>query len=440
MLGDSARLFAPDLKDEPDRSFVKNSVPRTLEKLLNLSILLDAIALHENVYVLKGEVPRESQALLLRQILLEKGIVKVLDTLPFEEQIVKEFSEYLNQISEQARWKAHRYEQTEAQAALLDGISLFMRADFSREPGPTLAYATFYDLATLKEIELPYHGDEKFNSAEVYENPMLLLGRYLVEGFGYSPTDSDPITSQSPLLRTFLYWRVSEHAGVSFYPSARRIAQYELLRTEVAKLVSEDVMKILTENFQEMVSAAYSRDVEVPIKMPPTLAIFLDIYRDTKDLSTSIIRFRQFFAKTRRALAEAEDSLASVRTVGGRQKAVKRIAKTAAALNTDLNRADDIVLKDALEFVPEILKPLSNPLDPTNYSSRLLSRPIEWIRHWWISRPLRPVYNVKSRLSNIAQYQVLLDETLGISVSGSEQVRLIDHYTKYFQLRAEPKE
>jgi hypothetical protein len=72
--------------------------PSNAERLFNLSILLDGLALHDHLYVLQAELPPDAASLRLRQLLIEKDIVREMETAPYLPMIIEEFNQFFNQL------------------------------------------------------------------------------------------------------------------------------------------------------------------------------------------------------------------------------------------------------------------------------------------------------------------------------------------------------
>jgi len=408
-------------------------------------MLLDAVALHENLYILKGELTKEAQSLELRNVLLAKEIVREMDTIPFCDVITQELNEYFGRILEAKGWSRER---RDLHRALVEAIHIFLgdgkecEDHFKNLTNSKVEMRDWcIDLAIFKlkrldeEFTLIDTFDEK-NVDNIHSDPILFLGKRLVREFNRDSTgEYGPYISEVPLLRTFLYWRISEHAKINLYPSSRRIAEIGLLTNHVRKSVARDVAKIMADAFKNSVEVAYFAEPNIPLVLPPTLVIFLDCYRSTRNISAAIDEFRGIFAKTRAVFFEAEQDLASATSIAKRQKIKKRISKSLRLLKTKYDRSDDAFLEALVGFAPEVLKPLSNPLDPTKYSTQLLLKPAEWIWNWWISRPLRHVCSIQKRLVNIMRYETLIQDTLGIKVNPSESLQILERYHEYFELK-----
>ena len=438
LICESSRLFIQKKQSEKSQwdLVATGYAPISLERLLQLSILLDALALHDQLYILDGELTEDAASLELRSLLLQKDCVKILKSIPFQDAVVQEMQGFLVKVLAGTHWSGDfnselkdRYLQS-----ITNAIRTFLGAKTVGSHNDSLYAETVAAIEHLDEdFSLVYYLDEEKVDA-LRADALSFLGKRLVHGFGHTPTGGQPNTSEAPLLRTFLYWRISENAQLSLFTSPRRMGEIRLLTKQFHTIVESEVTLLLTSKFKKDVEFAY-RSQKIPLVLPPTLALFLNYYRISHNLSTAIDEFRDLFSKTREVFRCAEEDLSLAKTIGDRLKIQQRMTKALEHLKTNFETNDDTYLEAALNYAPEVLKPLSNPLDPTKYSSALIAKPIEWVHNWWLSRPLRHVSKVVKRLSALQKYESLVYDALGISIKEEEHNRLIDSYQKYLEFR-----
>lgn len=63
-----------------------------------------------------------------------------------------------------------------------------------------------------------------------------------------------------------------------------------------------------------------------------------------------------------------------------------------------------------------MIKPLTNPLDPTKYSGDLIAKPAHWLVDWWQRRPLSMLFRGADRVAKIGNYQSLIAKIFGRSL------------------------
>jgi len=235
-------------------------------------------------------------------------------------------------------------------------------------------------------------------------------------------------------LRTFVYWRISEHAGIPLYPSSRRIPQLDAFADHIRLSVAEKIYQVIAESFKEKIELVYEDEAEVPLFLPPSLSIFFDLYRSSPDLPTAIDDFRSEFAGIRQDFQSLQVKLAKARTLQERIEVKRELSKVTESVKAHYQLNEDSFLETVLGFVPQVLNPLSNPADPSKYSKELLTKPVEWIKDWWRRRSLRHVFHLRKRLYQIAEYEQLASQVLGVQFDEKANQDFHKHYSEYLAL------
>lgn len=452
---------------------VYDKVPSNVERLLHLSMLLDALALHEHLYVLKAELPLDWQSLQLRQLLIEQRVVRELDAIPHFNQISQDFSNFFTKFFEglfipppgffspresslsyrrRVAHNARTQEWVEKKRRLADDIVSAVESFLTGKQGSSLPedpeltdiyfMAQFlareregrgytYQETSLKPRDYVY-GISGSKRTELLSSPFPVLATEMLESLeGFSSGSGVRGVS---LLRTFVYWRISEHARISFYPSCRRAPQVDLFTDHLRQAIAHKVYKRVARAFKDTIETVFADETQLPLFLPPTMTIFLDHYRSTNDLSETLERFRNEFAPLRKTLQNWENKMRRAETLSERLNAKENISQALKALETRYALRSDSALEAVVSFAPEVFKPLANPWDPSKYSKELLSKPLSWIRTWWNSRPLRQVFRLRKRLQNIVEYENLANRVLGVEFDPQEREEFLKHYTRYLDL------
>jgi hypothetical protein len=458
MLCEASRLFGtnragPGYRNTQHVFGVGERRPSDTERLLHLSILLDALALHERLYVLRAELPEDWPTLSLRNTLFEMGVVAEFDPSPYAEAIGRDFRDFvaanesysnvgslddLINFNRGARGEDDRSGPRVRRAIILNAVERFLAGrygvggDYSGladdDGGDRVGYYLGRERGGSKELVQLSQAAEP----DLASRPFYILGRDMVRhiedvGSGYAHRAAS-------YLRTFVYWGVSEHARVVFYPSCRRYPQIDVLTKHLRSSLAERVYGVVARAFGSTVEAVYEDEREVPLPLPPTLAVFLDMLRSKGNPGAAVEEFRALFAPVRRAFRELEDEFAAATSIAERRKIKQKIAAVTGSLKTHFEHANDTSLETVMGFAPEVLKPLSAPLDPGNYSRELLTKPVGWVRDWWRSRPFRHVFALRKRLESIVGYESLATQALGITLDQGEREYFLEDYRRYLAL------
>ncbi|MCI0615658.1 hypothetical protein L0244_21940 [bacterium] len=409
--------------------------PNNTERLVNLSILLDGLALHDQLYVLKAELPPDTEVLNLRKLLLNKGILQELDTTPYLPKIKNEFDTFHSSLVSSNQKGLHRYRKNEGVdiakivAAFLGGNTLESKS--SNKPHFGL-YRESPEVI-LEGLKQEYEGTlshwwlDKYTE-ELASKPFLALGKHILENVNYF--SSGAVISGISHLRIFVYWRVSEHARIPLYPSSQRIPQIDVFSDHIRSSVSEKVYQVVAAAYKSNVETVYEDETQIPLFLPPTLAVFFEIHRSTHDLEKTIDIFRKEFAGIRRDFRLLEERLVASSTLQERIEIKRQLEEVVRSVKKYHEMNDDSFIEAILGFAPEVLNPLSNPTDPSKYSKELLTKPLTWIKDWWKSRPLRHVFRLRKRLYAVSNYERLVSDAIGIEFNQEEKKHYLERYSE----------
>lgn len=402
--------------------------PSNTERLFNLSLLLDGLALHNQLYVLKAELPLDAESLQLRKLLLEKGIVKEIETAPYLPDIRHDFDVYFSQLPLSKHPAGLSREMTAKQIKQL--VDEFV--------GGSVLSARMLESESQKKSVLDalvsmYEGtEEHWQIGNDWLNlPFLTLGEFMLDRVHLY---SSGMISGISLLRTFVYWRLSEHIKIPLYSSSRRLPLLSALTEHIQLHSSERIYQAIADVFKEDIDMIREDDAAIPFVPPPSLSVFLTMYRSSHNLSKTIDDFRGEFAGVRQEFCTLAEQRMKARTMQERLDFAHRLNDIVQLVQRHYRRQDPSWLAASLSFAPDVLNPLSNPLDPSKYSTALLAKPIEWIRSWWKRRPLQHVFHLRERLYQLAVDERLASEMLGIEFNAKVTEDFNRHYMEYLDL------
>lgn len=416
--------------------------PTNEERLFHLSTLLDAVALYDELYVLESELPPDASSLELRNHLTKAGIVKTIDPSPFSSKISSEFMEFLTSV--ETPWYddflARPLDRTRGEFArdIANVVARFLGAPaISDAQGDERSLWRGISEVVSDGLQKEYEGT-LFNPRlrdrikELSKNAIGTLGGYLVDNIGFF--GSGGVIDGVSHLRTFVYWRVSDHMRLPFFPSCRRLPHFEAIARQLSPTIQQGVCQVVAEAFKTNVAEAYKDCEPTAIALPPIVSVFLNKLRENDDLSLCVTQIRNEFEGLRDALRQLQRDLREAETLHQRLDAKDHIQEVLSSLKTHYDIRDDANLEEAIGFAPEVLKPLANPLDPSKYSADLVRKPLHWVRDWWLKRPYRLAYQLRNQLLSIPRYHDLLNDSLGIHI-GKEETEFFQHiYGEYIAL------
>jgi hypothetical protein len=413
--------------------------PSNAERLFHLATLLDAITLYDAVYVLKAELPPDAPLLRLREFLTTSGIVVPIDTKAIAEPISAEFREFLASVTPQhSEVYPIREKLTEEIATVVSCSLQGMPVSKSHAtPSPHFG-ADDYDAETVADgLVKEYEGTVshwwlELQSKRLAENSIATLGGHLLDEIGYF--GSGAVVDGVSHLRTFVYWRISDHLAIPFLPSCRRSPQFEAISRQLSPTVHQEVFQVIAAAFKTTVEHAYQDGLPTAIPIPPITSLFLNKMRKQKDFTACIVDIRDEFKGLREAMRRLQSELRGATTIRQRLDAKKILKELLHGLKKHYETCDDAVLDETLGYAPDVLRPLANPSSQETYTANLAKKPLEWIRSWWLKRPFRLAYKLRDRLTSIAAYHDLLPETLGVDIGSEESTEFQELYKQCMSL------
>lgn len=391
-----------------------------IERILHLSILLDGLALHEHVYLLKAEMPSDLETLSLRRTLMDLGLLRELDAVPYADAIANDLREIFSK-------RIKGIPGNEFAQLFISEVKNFLK----QEPA-----SSSRGVDVLRELISCHEELPNSSTADLLNTARPILAGYILESIRV--TSSGKIRGISPL-RTFVYWRLSELARIPLFPSLRRIPIIELLTDNLRGAIAEYGYARIGEIFGSTIKDVYDDESEIPLCLPPSLAIFLDVYKGVGSLPASITEFRRQFEPVRRTFGSLQMQLLSARSLGERRKIKRLIESYFKQLPQRYNADIGSSLQSVLSFAPDVVNMVTSINDPTKFARDLLGKPAEWIRQWWINRPLRHIYRILKRLEHITEYEDLLAKHLNIDVSPAEKQIFEEYYSNFINAYSKSK-
>jgi hypothetical protein len=371
------------------------------ERLMQLSLLLDAVVLYDRLYVLPGQLPVDVGDLELRAALVQAGVLQVLDTSQCQQNVAEELGGFITASPRGVRSPNDRLrrEVTALVRSAVDGTEF---AGGILGPHLVRAFRDGVDVLPRRHR----HPDPSMSLEMTLASPVESLGTALLYHALGSGTASNELTGAA-YLRTLVYWRTAAHMNLPFYPSCMRLPHYYQLINHVGQTTQDAVYGAVAESFHATVTEIYADDDEQPIYLPPALTLFLDHRRHGRDIYEAVHQLRRDHQPLRTALAQLRTRSAEARSLAELRTAKRRFREVLAQLRTDQQPATTTIVDQALDLAPAITRVLTNPLDVTGYSARLLQTPREWIRRWWLRRPYRLAFRLRERLLAVREYEGL---------------------------------
>jgi hypothetical protein len=222
------------------------------------------------------------------------------------------------------------------------------------------------------------------------------------------------------LLRSNAYLVVAAANGFDYFPDFDRapmVAAYlaSIYRSLPVELYQRVADALEIPNSGDEIVREWSLSINLPI--PPVTALVLHRSRTLDEVPDRLLELRNEFASYRKYFREFKQTLQSADTLKKRRMLRKKYERLlAAASGPD---AEIVTATEMLNLAEKLTTVASGPRLPTTYSAALLTQPYEWIRKWWIRRPLSILFRMDGKLPNIPQYRSLLAKHWGSAADDS---------------------
>ncbi|CAM5300130.1 hypothetical protein STANM337S_00443 [Streptomyces tanashiensis] len=279
------------------------------ERLVHLATLLDALLLYDELYVLDAQLPHDADTLPLRQVLLDRRILRPVGTRALSASVADELTGFLRDAETfQESWSPRGLASGEDVA---NSVRLLL-AHPDESGGPTNPRGRGIASVMRGEVEGDLSAGRIWSSRpELQSDPLRTLGWTMLTNIGYF--HSGAIYGGVSHLRTFVYWRVSAHLRIPFLPSLHRLPAYHLITDHVRRTVQDRVYEVVADSFRTTVAEVYEDENPAPLYLPPALALFLNHLRAHGDIAMAVDDLRHQHRKLRRVLAELQQSLSPAR-------------------------------------------------------------------------------------------------------------------------------
>ena len=153
----------------------------------------------------------------------------------------------------------------------------------------------------------------------------------------------------------------------------------------------------------------WTLDAQLPI--PPITALVLNRSSSLEQIPERLLEIRDEFAKYRHRFREFKSEVQSAETLKERralEKKFKSLLTEASGPDAEL-----ISMSEVLNLAEKSVRAAANPLAPQSYSTDLLRQPIEWVRRWWLRRPLAVLFRLDGKLPKLAEYRDMVERLWG---------------------------
>ncbi|MDD3248505.1 MAG: hypothetical protein PHF18_16875 [Methanosarcina sp.] len=227
----------------------------------------------------------------------------------------------------------------------------------------------------------------------------------------YYPSLPDNIrASQSYIYRSAGYLLVSHINNVDYYPDFLRVPYIASYIDRAYKSVPRELYQRISELLEFDIKEIDDHIKSTTFPIPPFTALALDEAKSCKQLPSVLLDMRSDFKSFRDKLSKIDRDIKNSESIEDKKKAINKKKELLEDVSSNYKNSEIISFKEGLNYSMELVAPAIKPTDPTSYSTAILCQPIEWIKKWWLRRPITSLYRVDKKVRKIAGYNNLVQK------------------------------
>lgn|GEM_PF-5468223 len=236
--------------------------------------------------------------------------------------------------------------------------------------------------------------------------------------------------AQAFLVRTLVYWVISDRMKISFYPDVARL-------TIVAHITNHLQQALALGAFAAIAGAFYTSEDELQRScapweaiIPPLSMLVLEHAASKDGFGSALLEVRQQFESLRRALKAYQARLRSMTSLRELADAREEFRRAAAALADAFPVREKWRAAETTSYHHRAIHYTSRTLAPNAYAAEVRFKPPHWLRKWWLRRSLIHYPEISSKLDHLQRYADLAKQIYpdGMDVSG------IEHYRRFAEM------
>jgi len=404
----------------------KSLIGDSIDAFFDFSCLVEAVVLRDSLFVLEGDLVERSlecKDLPLFDTLKKEGIINE-KKLPLDKKsIVRALSSVLG--------VKRTFEKININGFLTSVANLVPDA-FTHEVDHLIANNNFPEGDKYQLLQLLQHKNASNalgTSEDVFDffQGDAFLG--LLRGTG-------DMQRGGYVLRTFIYSQTAETENICFMPDYVRIPILESLNESIYTNIVLDGYLEFSKKL-EWEAKDFLKDASpMGLAIPPFTAILLDRCKSSDDIPNILLELRHEFRELRSNLSKLEGQLKVVANIHERNKMRKSIESVFEAISKKYNSTGYLKLKKSIDFIGDAARPIYNWKNPSSYKASLITNPMDWIRDWWLRRPLIHLFDVADKFRRINEFNLLIEKKLGIKFETDEIRRFNSTQELYSKLLA----
>lgn len=386
----------------------------TIRYLIDLENFVNATILHPKIGLIQGNIPEESKPKEILNILEKNKILYYYKPSYTDKELISMINQY--SLFRDLSWWGYPWDHPDfghRKKRIFELESMFVAGIFKSNLYPT-------KVEKIRESDInDFITTLKLKNNRVSDDIKLFDMIHLMST-GHSQS------LREYLFRTVVYLCSSDYDKLTFYPDYLRIpyviSSNNRIYSNLSKKIYVRIAQIFNVSTEEILN-------DIPGKhmiIPPFLHDLLNRVLKGANFFDALLDIRDEFSKMRERLNKIELELRRANTLSEKKKIFKYKSDILATAIKKYNNTKSIKIKEFLSFALDITKAVAKPQDPNSYNESLLTKPLEWLKEWWLIRPISHLLNVPESIEKLPFDFDLVEKTLGYQITPQE----IEEYKK----------
>ena len=424
MVCEVSRLFEDESTLEDRMSWRRRSSDAM--RVADLLSLIEAVALHDSIYVLPAQVSKDADSLGLRNLLIERRVLKLADTTKLHAALADSILATLSSIKNPvtvAGSAASIGRPIDFESRIKPELAKFLMLKPSAVD-PRLAstddderslYAKFREDSPRIDDARDFFDEGGGSSQALYAESLEDCGKALIGWIEYH--SSGAYEHCTSIVRDMYYVLAAEALELPYWPQSTRREFTSKFPNFFDKQLLLQLYSKLAAEFKCTVADIYDDHKEEIAYIPPFASLVLSRARTRGDIPREILQVREEFSELRMKIGELEMERRLARSIGARLKIKKAQRDLLNEVSSAFASPGLISLEGILRYTPNLAKPVTKPADISSYSPDLLLMPGKQIVRWWKRRPIAKFFHLADKLKSTEDYPKLIARHFGDEVS-----------------------
>ena len=226
--------------------------------------------------------------------------------------------------------------------------------------------------------------------------------------------------AQAFLVRTLVYWAISDRLNITFYPDFTRLAIIAHITCNLQHMLAKGVIQDIARAFYVPSEDLIWMNAPFVVTIPPLTSLILEGVGSGQPFGAMLLELRQEFTDLRLAMRVYQHTIRTTSSLAELQQTRNYLLGEAARLAQKYPFQECVRLQETTSYFQRALHTGDKPIDPETYALELKFKPIDWIREWWIRRNAIHLVDLGEKMNHIELYRGQIRKALGIELDVSQ--------------------